>query len=205
MGAAFEAVFGERDAFTGVPLQGRTDQQLLADALARTARRLDASALARFRASYSALLSREIREPGPRKGVMPGVRELLETLRSDDQMFVALLTGNFVEAAEIKLRHFGLWDYFPCGAFGDDALERNDLVGIAIARARARGLPPLAATDIVVVGDTPLDVACARAAGALAVAVATGSHDAQALRATGADAVFDDLSDCEAFLDLLRR
>jgi phosphoglycolate phosphatase len=203
MAAAFEETFGERDAFAGVPMPGRTDQLILADALAKYARDLDDNTLARFRASYDGWLRREIQKPGPRKGILPGVRELLEALRPRHDVFMALLTGNFEEAARIKLDYFGLWGYFACGAFGSDARGRNDLVAVAVERANACGLPQLAPRDVLVVGDTPLDIACAQAAGAYAVGVATGSHDIETLRASGADAVFEDLTDDRAFLALL--
>ena len=72
---------------------------------------------------------------------MPGVRELLDDLRTRDDVFVGLLTGNFEEGARIKLGHFDLWQYFSCGAYGGDAADRNALVPFAVERARACGLP----------------------------------------------------------------
>ena len=91
-------------------------------------------------------------------------------------MALALLTGNFIEGARIKLEYFDLWKYFPCGAFGGDAHNRNDLVPIAV-RARASAASPTSSRrDVIVVGDTPNDVECALVAGATPVAVATGSY-----------------------------
>jgi len=134
---------------------------------------------------------------------MPGIRELLDSLDRRDDVFVGLLTGNFESGARIKLEHFDLWRYFRCGAYGDDAADRNALVPFALSRARACGLPDLAPDHILVVGDTPHDVACARAAGAVPVGVATGTFTVDQLRAAGADLVFQDLSDTAAFLALL--
>jgi phosphoglycolate phosphatase-like HAD superfamily hydrolase len=103
----------------------------------------------------------------------------------------------------VKLGHFDLWRYFTCGAFGGDAADRNALVPFALERARACGLPDIPDEDILVVGDTPHDVTCAHAAGATAVAVATGTSSVEELRAAGAQHVFEDLSDVQAFLRLL--
>ena len=98
-----------------------------------------------------------------------------------DDMALGLLTGNFEEGARIKLQHFDLWKYFRCGAFGDDASDRNDLVPVAMQRARDCGLVDASPSDVVVIGDTPNDVECARVVGATPVAVATGSYSVDQL------------------------
>ena len=93
---------------------------------------------------------------------MPGVRELLDALSRRDDVYLALLTGNYEEAARLKLEYFDLWRYFSCGAFGDDAPDRNGLLPKALARVAACGGPAASARRAsVVIGDTPLDVACA--------------------------------------------
>jgi len=114
-----------------------------------------------------------------------------------------LLTGNFEAGAKIKLEHFDLWRYFRCGAFGDDSADRNDLVPFAVERARRCGLPDIDAHDILVVGDTPHDVACARAVGAIPVGVATGGFSADKLRESGADIVFENLGVLTEFMKLI--
>lgn len=200
MNRAFAAMFGRDEGFRGVSMAGRTDQAILLDALARGGLARDEGTLAEFCQRYRACLAEEIERPGPRKGVMPGVRELLDALASRDGVFSALLTGNFAEAARIKLEHFDLWRYFACGAFGDDAIERHDLVAVAVARAQGCGLPPLPSEQVWVVGDTPLDIACAVRAGAHAVAVATGDYDVDTLARSGAETVFEDLRDTAAFM-----
>src|SRR5205823_6229837 len=100
---------------------------------------------------------------------------------------------------------FDLWKYFPVGAFGGDSADRNELVPVALRRAHDRGIADVPASSVLVVGDTPHDVACAHAVGAVAVAVATGGYDVDRLRETGADYVFKDLSDTEASLRLIDR
>ena len=72
---------------------------------------------------------------------MPGVRELLDALAPRDDVYLALLTGNYEAGARLKLEYFDLWKYFPCGAFGDDAPHRNVLVPKALARVAACGGP----------------------------------------------------------------
>lgn len=201
MTIAFEEVFGVADGFAGIPMPGRTDQIILADAIDRLAKPTDPSLVARFRDRYFLSLREEITKPGRgRHGVMPGIRELLDALAGRDEAILGLVTGNYLEGARIKLEYFGLWHCFRCGAFGDDACERNDLVPIAIGRALPCGFSSHPPDGVVVIGDTPLDVACARAAGARAIAVATGSSTVDELRASGADVVFEDLQDTAAGL-----
>jgi len=203
MTLAFDELFSVRDAFRGVPMAGRTDAGILADAAAAHGIRNDAPELARFPHRYVHYLTQELDKPGPRKGIMPGVRPLLDALAARDDIHLALLTGNFEAGAQIKLQYFDLWHYFRGGAFGDDAPERNRLLPRAVVHVAQCGGPTVAARDAVVVGDTPLDVACAQASGARSIAVATGSHSVEQLRAAGADVVFEDFSDTAAVLRVL--
>lgn len=204
MDRAFEEVFGIPDAFEGVELSGRTDTSILADAFAGQGLMPGRAAVAAFRACYRRCLAEEITRNGNGKRVMPGVAPLLEALRGERDKFLALLTGNFAEAARIKLEHFDLWQYFRCGAFGEDSHDRNHLVPLAIERARAAGLEEhVDPRSVVVVGDTPRDVACAAAHGARSIAVATGPYTGERLAHAGADVVFEDLSDTSAVLDAL--
>jgi phosphoglycolate phosphatase len=197
-------IAGHADALADIPVAGRTDRIILQDIVARLGHTLDEALLSELRARYLAHLREEIEHRGRGiKGVMPGVRELLDALAVRADVFVGLLTGNFEEGARIKLGHFDLWRYFRCGAYGDDAADRNALVPFALERARALGLPDLAPEHIIVVGDTPHDVACARAVRALPVGVATGGYTVDQLRKSGADIVFEDLTETAAFLRLL--
>jgi phosphoglycolate phosphatase-like HAD superfamily hydrolase len=205
MNRACEDLVSGEDAMAGVTFAGRTDWSILDDILRNHGHTLDEILLDRLRERYVAHLAEEIQLPGRGvKNVMPGIRELLDTLEARQDVRLGLLTGNFVEGARIKLEHFDLWKYFPWGAFGGDAANRNDLVPIAVARAREHGIDGVGPRDVLVVGDTPNDVDCARVAGATPIAVATGSYSTDQLRAAGADIVFDDLSDTAAFLKLLR-
>jgi phosphoglycolate phosphatase-like HAD superfamily hydrolase len=204
MARAFVDVFGVGHTLADIPLAGRTDPWVLKQMATSCGVEYDDEALQRFHDRYLEHLAEEIEKPGPRKGLMPGVRPLLDELRRRDDVLLALLTGNFEGGARVKLEYFDLWHYFQCGAFGGDAPERNDLLAKALARARARCGVAFSATDTVVVGDTPLDVAVGVAGGARSVAVATGSYDRETLRAAGADAVLDDFSDLAGVLEALR-
>jgi phosphoglycolate phosphatase len=217
MNRACEELVRHGQALANIPVAGRTDRVILSDVVAQAGHKLDDGLLERLRERYIANLREEIERPGlPQsfeslgsrgglKAIMPGIRELLGTLEQRNDVFLGLLTGNFEAGARIKLEHFDLWRYFRCGAFGDDSADRNDLVPFAVLRARQCGVPELAPEHILVVGDTPHDIACARAAGALPVAVATGGFTAQQLRQHGADIVFHDLSRMEEFLKLVEQ
>jgi len=204
MTRACDEIVGSSHALHGVAVAGRTDWIILSDALERMGRDLDAQLFAALRDRYVTYLRDEIQAPGHGvKAVMPGIQALLDDLQARDGVYLGLLTGNFEAGARIKLEYFDLWRYFQCGAFGDDAADRNALVPFAVSRARECGVPDLAPHDILVVGDTPHDIACARAVGATPVAVATGMFTTEQLRDSGADIVFRDLSDTAAFTSLL--
>jgi phosphoglycolate phosphatase-like HAD superfamily hydrolase len=215
MNRACEELVGHPHALEGIPVAGRTDRIILSDVVTRAGHTLHDGLLERLRDRYIDNLRVEIERPGRIqsfeslgarggiKAVMPGIRELLEILEQRDDVFLGLLTGNFEAGAKIKLEHFDLWRYFRCGAFGDDSADRNDLVPFAVERARRCGLPEIDATDILVVGDTPHDVACARAVGATPVGVATGGFTADTLRESGAEIVFQNLGVATDFMKLI--
>lgn len=198
--------FGVADALAGISLAGRTDRAIILEVLARVAPSHEATDewLVTFRDRYLERLSAELASDHPGKRVLPGVFDLLDALdgRGADAC-IALLTGNFALGAEAKLRHFDLWRRFAWGAYGDAAVNRNDLLPTALAQARAAGLTDVRPADVVVIGDTPHDVACAHSGGARAVAVATGPYDTAALAATGADVVMQDLGNTAAVLAAL--
>lgn len=201
---AFGELFGIDNPQDNFSMAGRTDPWVLAELAAANGVPADAPELSRFRDVYLRHLEIEIEKPGPRKGLMPGVRPLLDTLAARDDLHLALLTGNYERSAQIKLEYFDVWQYFRGGAFGDDVLDRNTLVPKALASVAAVGGPAIGPADAIVVGDTPLDVACARTVGARSVGVATGSYDVASLDAAGADIVLADLSDIGAALRALR-
>ena len=203
MNRAFEDLFGIPRAFDEIPMAGRTDRGILEEGAERVGVELGDRNLERFRDRYYQRLVEALGEPSPDKGILPGVRTLLDTLAVREDIFLALLTGNCEQGARIKLEHFDLWQFFRGGAYGDDVADRNALFGVAMTRAFECGVAPVRPHDVMVIGDTVLDVACAKAAGARSVAVATGPSGVGALQAAGADVVMDDLNDPRDVLQLL--
>src|SRR5664279_3989917 len=99
-----------------------------------------------------------------------------------------------VRGAEIKLQHYGLWDYFEFGAFADDHHDRNELGAFARARAEEKHGHEFDVTRIDVIGDTEHDITCGKIFGARTIAVATGSRSRERLAQDKPDFLFDDLS-----------
>lgn len=201
MARAFENVFGLQHGMASISMAGRTDAWIVAQMAANHGLPCTQEVFDRFHETYIGYLQEEIHRPGPQKGVLPGVRAVLEALTSHCGAHLALLTGNFERGAQIKLEYFDLWRYFGAGAFGDRTHDRNSLLETALARVAAVGGPSVMPADTVIVGDTPLDVAVAVAGGARSLAVATGSYGIEALRESGADVVVEDLMDIEAVLE----
>jgi phosphoglycolate phosphatase-like HAD superfamily hydrolase len=143
---------------------------------------------------YLAGLERELEgEAGHR--LLPGAGEVIEALAGDPRVVLGLVTGNVERGARLKLERFDLWRRFAVGAFGSDDRERDRLPGIAIERARRLTGHRFEGRRAVVIGDTPADVRCARAAGATAVAVASGRPTRAELEAAGPDLLLDSLED----------
>ena len=186
MSRSFERLFGVRGALDAVSLAGRTDRAIVIEALTRAGQPADDESVRRLRDAYFEDLPLALADPQAHPGaVLPGVFPLLDALASRSDAIIGLLTGNFASGARIKLGHFGLWERFAFGAFGDDHTDRRALVAIAVEAAASTGHPRVAPDEIVVIGDTPLDVDCAQAYGARAVAVATGPYSQDELAATG--------------------
>jgi phosphoglycolate phosphatase-like HAD superfamily hydrolase len=127
--------------------------------------------------------------------VLPGIAELLACLHGRPDVALGLLTGNIRAGARAKLGHFGLYDYFDFGGFGDEHFDRDDVAREALAEVRRGTNGSVPPERIWVIGDTPLDIRCARAIGARAVAVATGWHTPDELEQHGPDLLLTDLSD----------
>lgn len=132
--------------------------------------------------------------------VFDGVVELLAGLSQRPGVTLGLLTGNIAQGAAVKMRHFGLADYFPFGAYGSDHHDRNLLGPIALERAAAHAARPFSAKETWVIGDTPKDIACAHAIGARCLAVATGRYSAGELRQADADVVVESLTNALSLL-----
>ena len=200
MEGALRDAFGLVDIKDEVPYSGRTDCAISADLLcvhgidpsAENQRKLQDAYLARLPLSLKS-------RPGH---VLPGVTEVLNILKPRGDVLLGLLTGNIRTGARTKLGHFGLWDFFTLGGFGDDLHDRDDVARRAhreVCTHRGGEVDP---NEIWVIGDTPHDVKCARAIGAKAVAVATGWHPVDELTACKPDHCFADLSDHRSVLGI---
>lgn len=195
---AFELLHGVSGAFTQVHFGGRTDPGIVAQAFELAGLEQGEGDFEALIQAYLPRLQRRLDAHTPE--LKPGILELLDA--TDELGINALLTGNMEAGAQRKLSAVGLWDRFAMGAYGDDSPRRNDLVPVAEARARAAGLN---FEQTLVLGDTVHDVACARAGGAIAVAVCTGWSDRQALAASEPDLLVEDLvAGAQALLDLVR-
>ena len=200
---AFQEVFGFSNGLGSISMAGRTDAWIVRQMLAEHGIADAGADLQRFLDVYLGCLATEVLQPNVDKRVLPGVRSLLDLLAVRDDVYLALLTGNYRRGAEIKLEHFDLWRYFSAGAYGDHSHDRNGLLWTAMANVEAAGGPRVRPSEVVVIGDTPLDVAVAVAGGARSLGVATGSFDVDTLLESGADAALPDLSDAEAVLRAL--
>jgi phosphoglycolate phosphatase len=183
-------------AEAGYDFRGRTDLSILHELMGAAGFSADAIA-ARTDACF-AVYVRELAVvigDGQRVQILPGVPELVRTLAARDDAMVGLLTGNVEEGARIKLASTGLWPLFRVGAYGSDHADRRCLPAIACARAEALVGHAFPFERVVIIGDTPLDVDCARACGARAVAVATGFYPYDELAGCRPDLIFEDLAD----------
>lgn len=192
-------VYGEAGPIEDYDFHGRTDPQIARELLRMGGLEdptIDAG-LSRLWTAYLRGLEAELALPGARVDVLPGVAALLDALHTGGEHLVALLTGNIVEGARLKLSAAGLWERFDFGAYGSDHERRDRLPAIAVQRARERSGIDFRGRDIVIMGDTPFDVSCGRSLGVWAVAVATGKHSVVELREAGADVVLTDLSATE--------
>jgi phosphoglycolate phosphatase-like HAD superfamily hydrolase len=182
---------------------GKTDRQIVREAM-RHEGFADADIDAKMEsvlATYLRELMVELEREDHGVALLPGVPELLDALEARDDVILGLLTGNLVAGAERKLRVVGVdFGRFRVGAYGSDGEHRHDLPAIARDRASAHTGTPISGECCVIIGDTPSDVACGRAIGARAIAVATGHFDVAALAACSPHAVFPDLRDTSAIV-----
>ena len=203
--ASFRSVFGLDDvsgSATRVRFDGKTDPAIIAD-IAREAGIPAAEVEARYaelQEAYLRALRNELAVPNRRRRVMPGVRPLLDRLAARPDVFLGLVTGNIEEGARVKLDAFGLNRYFVDGGFSSDHPERSEIARIAHQRLSRRAGFRFPVDRVMVVGDTELDVVCARANGFRAIAVESGWVPRDRLLAAEPDTLLADLTDADAVL-----
>lgn len=188
--------FGVEDDLLWVRFAGATDLDVLRQVLERHGREADEDRIHRFFSRLAASLRDHLSVAPP--DLCPGTRELLARLSRDETTLIGLITGNTGSCARIKLEAAGIHGHFVLGAFGHEHGDRMDIARLARDRALRHGMP--GGATIIVIGDTPLDIAAARAINARALAVATGMHSEAELRAAGADRVVRDLADTSSLL-----
>jgi phosphoglycolate phosphatase len=193
--------FGIEDDLSTIEIAGRTDTGITRRIFERNGIALTDGNVSAFLEAYLFSLGEFLPQTHGRR--LPGTQELLEALQARPDVVLGLLTGNIRRGAQLKLQHYGLWDYFVLGAFADDHHDRNQLGPFAQERAKERLGRPIPPEHIYILGDTPHDIACARAIGAKAVAVATGVFSGEALLAHAPDYLFEDFSDTQALLSTL--
>jgi len=184
-GLALERVFGESGPIDTYDFSGKTDTRIVVDLMTMAGRpRAEVLVtLPKLRDEYLATLERDLARE--RMKVLPGIKPLLQHLNARDDVVLALLTGNWERGARIKLSRHDLNRYFGFGSFGDDVFDRNDLPPIAIERALRATQRRFHPKETLIVGDSILDVGCARANGIPCLAVATGRTSRETLEAAG--------------------
>jgi phosphoglycolate phosphatase-like HAD superfamily hydrolase len=190
---ALERVYGRQGDLDGYSFSGKTDPRIVLDLMtAAGVPRADVlAALPRMQEEYLGHLERGLQRS--EMALLPGVVELLEELAARHDVALGLLTGNWRRGARIKLSRFDLNRFFPFGAFGDDGVQRHELPPVALRRAADHAGRAFTAADVLIVGDSTEDVACARAHGVPCLAVSTGWTPAERLRQAGARWVVEDL------------
>jgi phosphoglycolate phosphatase len=202
MEAALSATF-KTAGDPSIRYDGKTDKQIVRESMSHAGFSdpdID-SRMEEVIAHYIAGLSARLMDPKRGVAMYPGVAELIDVVHRRADCVLGLLTGNVEQGARLKLASVGLdFDQFRVNAFGSDSEARGELPAFAHRRMVELFGVTLRGTDVVVIGDTPADIACGRSLGARAIAVATGSYSEQDLKAHDPYAVFTDLSDTEAVM-----
>jgi phosphoglycolate phosphatase len=194
---AWREIYGISDCLAGVDLGGRTDASLFEDLYRVHGVEMKPSVHQLFIAAYFHLLHDCLHDSNG--SCLEGSIDFLHYLvERHPDIVLGLLTGNSRLAAEIKLRHFGLWDPFVLGAFGDDHPCRDELATIAKSRGELFLERELAGEEILIVGDTLHDIQCARSIGAVCLAVATGGVSFDELKVANPNYLVQRLTDADA-------
>jgi len=180
------------DGLSSLEIAGRTDKFITQTLFGKLNVEASPERLTAFFDCYLFHLARQL--PLKDGRLLPGIVELLNTLRAREHVALGLLTGNLERGAQLKLEHYDVWHYFEFGAYADDHHDRNQLGPIAQARALQRYGVDFSPERIFVLGDTPHDIECGVAIGAKTVGIATGSYTREQLAAHNPDYLYDDLS-----------
>jgi phosphoglycolate phosphatase-like HAD superfamily hydrolase len=179
----FTEIFGLKNASKRLKFAGRTDVSLVREAF----RLFDVDPaeenFRRFFEHYPVFLAELLKTT--MGGICEGITRLIDDLKTtSEKPALGLLTGNVRRGAELKLSHYNLWQHFTTGAFADDNEDRNCIASIAQQRGEELLGTKLKGEEIVVIGDTPLDIACGQSIGAKVLAVGTGEYSSAELART---------------------
>jgi phosphoglycolate phosphatase len=196
-----EKRYGVQDDLHDVEIAGRTDSGIAASILKKYGVSETTGNVSDFLDEYVGFLRQSLSTTEGQ--ILPGMLEILNQMKAKPDRVLGLLTGNVKRGAELKLQHYGLWDFFEFGAFADDHHDRNYLGEFARKRAQEKHGHAFDAAQIDVIGDTGHDVACGQAFGARTVAIATGSWSREQLAAHKPDFLFDDLGKVDEVVQVL--
>jgi phosphoglycolate phosphatase-like HAD superfamily hydrolase len=198
--------YGRDDMLRDVHFGGMTDRAIARAGLAALGEPVEGpaaeGAIDALLERYVDVLVEEVAGEGSVR-LHPGVLATLDALADRAGIAIGLGTGNIRAGARVKLGCVGIFERFAFGGFGCDHEDRAELLRIGSARGAAALGMPAAGCRVVVIGDTPRDIAAARAIGAESVAVATSSFGRAELIAAGASHVFDDLTAPEVLATLV--
>ena len=197
--AAVREVTGRDFELSSIRVPGLTDYQIAVRTFDLLGLAADDETLRRMVRRYEEMLPTAL--PQKQGRVLPNVREILERLRERADVRSYLLTGNTRGGARAKLTHYRLFDYFPDGAFAEDAGERATIATRALELARRAG--PVGDHATFVIGDTPHDIDCANAVGARTIAVATGGYTIEELETHRPWRLYAELPSPEEFLRVI--
>lgn len=200
MEAALMAEFQTQEEPHGISAAGRTDRAIVTDLLAFYGIESDDVVYERFLSVYLSHLPEHLSTRGGR--VLPGIEHVLEALHGRDDVRLGLLTGNYAQGAEAKLKHFGLHHYFQFGGYGDRHTDRAEVAREALTAYCELHSECSEDDTLWVIGDTPHDITCGRAIDAQVIAVCTGMFTAEELAQYEPDHLFEDFSDAERILAL---
>ncbi|TAL07292.1 MAG: HAD family hydrolase [Verrucomicrobia bacterium] len=193
----FATIFGVHDGVEKIRFAGRTDVSLVREMFSLSQIPHTEENFRRFFDNYVHWLDHLMKDCDG--DVCPGVMEFIRELEQlREPPLIGLLTGNVKLGAEIKLRHFKLWDVFKTGAFADDHEDRNQIAVVARERGSRALNRELPGSQILVIGDTQHDIRCARAIGAKVIAVATGGESLEELKKHQPDWAVKDLTEVSA-------
>jgi phosphoglycolate phosphatase len=204
MGQALKSVFGTEGPIDDYAMPGKTDPQIMKELmqLAGLPAAEIENMLSKCCMNYIDVLCNSI--SNFHLYAYPGVLKLLETLSRSKGPILGLLTGNLEGVAGPKLRAAGIpFDVFALGAYGSDDSDRNHLPSLAICKAKKLLNEPVNPNSVLIIGDTPYDIACARYAGTLVMAVATGDYSRAELAIHKPDYLFYDLTDLHSILEVI--